>query len=240
MNLAAPSGFSERAHNATTQMVEQLGIAIIAGEYPEGSLIPLDPDLEEMFGVSRTVVREAKKTLVAKGLLKSKAKVGTRVQPNTDWSMFDPDVLRWHTAQRNTHDFVVELCEIRRVFEPEAASLAARNRSDRDLAMIRSRFEKLAEAESYPAHIAADLEFHRAILHASGNRFLRSLGDIVEATLFSLLENETLESEVLLHQVAEHGDILQAIAARDEDGARRAMARVVCTTRSRRSQRKPA
>ena len=97
-------------------------MAIVSGDYAEQTMIPLDPDLEEMFGVSRTVIREAKKTLVGKGLLQSKAKVGTRVRPSSDWSMFDPDVLRWHASLRKPGPFLNELHEIRLIFEPAAAA----------------------------------------------------------------------------------------------------------------------
>lgn len=232
MNIASPGGITRRALNATTQMVEQLGIAIVAGEYPQGALIPLDPDLEEMFGVSRTVVREAKKTLVAKGLLKSKAKVGTRVQPATEWSMFDPDVLRWHTSVKDTSDFVTELSEIRQIFEPEAAALAARNRDERDISQLRRHFDRLANAPTYEHFIAADMEFHRAILQASGNRFLRSLGDMVEATLLALIEHEVRAvpekgGRGFADLAAEHNLILEAIERGDPEAAQAAMQRVV-------------
>ncbi|WP_068311700.1 FadR/GntR family transcriptional regulator [Aliiruegeria sabulilitoris] len=105
MNFTSSGGFAERALNSTMQVVEQLGLGIVAGKYPQGTLIPFDPDLEDMFGVSRTVIREAKRILVAKGLLESKAKVGTRVRPATDWSMFDVDALRWHASLRQSRRF---------------------------------------------------------------------------------------------------------------------------------------
>ena len=66
MNFVHSGGREERASNHTTFVVDQMGQAIVAGDYPAGTMIPLDPDMCEMFGVSRTVVREAKKTLIAK------------------------------------------------------------------------------------------------------------------------------------------------------------------------------
>ena len=94
MTFVASGGLGSRIGNHTAHVVEQLGRAIVAGEYPPETMIPLDPDISEMFDVSRTVVREAKKTLIAKGLIQSKAKVGTHVRPAEQWNMFDPDVLR--------------------------------------------------------------------------------------------------------------------------------------------------
>ena len=76
-------------------------------------------------GVSRTVVREAVKSLVAKGLLRTGPKVGTRVQPADDWNWFDPDVVAWQSKAGLTRDFLRDLQELRRVVEPAAVRLAA-------------------------------------------------------------------------------------------------------------------
>ena len=130
MTFVATGGLGSQIGNHTDQVVEQLGRAIVAGEYPPETMIPLDPDISEMFDVSRTVVREAKKTLIAKGLIQSKAKVGTHVRPASEWNMFDPDVLRWHAALNNQRPFLEDLFEIRLIFEPAAAGSAAKRATD--------------------------------------------------------------------------------------------------------------
>ncbi|EEY01113.1 GntR domain-containing protein [Brucella pinnipedialis M163/99/10] len=76
-------------------MVGELGRGIVAGTIPEGSILPGDHELSLRFGVSRTVLREAMKTLAAKRLIEPKAKVGTRVLGHASWNFFDPDVLSW-------------------------------------------------------------------------------------------------------------------------------------------------
>ena len=83
--------------NVHGHTVEHLGEAIVAGRYAPGASIPPEPQLGEELGVSRTVVREAVKSLVAKGLLTTGPKVGTRVQPPGQWNWFDPDVVAWQT-----------------------------------------------------------------------------------------------------------------------------------------------
>ncbi|SFC87509.1 FadR/GntR family transcriptional regulator [Tropicimonas isoalkanivorans] len=233
MNFTSPGGFAERALNSTMHVVEQLGLGIVAGEYPQGTLIPFDPDLEEMFGVSRTVVREAKKILVAKGLLESKAKVGTRVRPATEWSMFDIDVLRWHASLRQQRGFLKELFEIRLVFEPAAAAMAARRAGPEECRSLEELVRALSQATTRREFIAADLEFHTAILGMTRNRFMHSLGDLVQTTLITLLEREvdaqtTFRSpEELAHSAAKHRAIVQAIADRDPDRAEAAMKLVI-------------
>ncbi|RYH09237.1 FadR family transcriptional regulator [Tropicimonas sp. IMCC6043] len=233
MNFAAPGGLSRRALNSTMHVVEQLGLAIVDGEYPEGTLVPLDPDLEEMFGVSRTVVREAKKTLIAKGLLESKAKVGTRVRPASEWSMFDPDVLRWHASLRHSRTFLDELFEIRLIFEPEAAAMAARRAGPEEHRLLESRCRALAQSASRREFIAADIDFHTAILGMTGNRFMHSLGDLVQTTLYSVLDREFRaetdhrSSEELEKSAAEHWVIVRAISKGDAESARAAMDQVI-------------
>lgn len=237
MTLAAPGGISDRAFTHTANVVEQLGFAIVAGEYPEHTMIPLDPDIEEMFGVSRTVVREAKKTLIGKGLLESRAKVGTRVRPSADWNMFDPDVLRWHSRLRNPHHFLDELFEIRLIVEPPAAARVARHAGPAAQRILDRHCDALARANSRIAFAMADLEFHKAILQLSGNRFLQSLGDLVQVALLALLETESRGGapkgpDDLARVAAEHREIVAAIAARAPERAEAAMARVISTARS--------
>jgi len=238
MSFAATGGLGDRASNHTAHVVEQLGRAIVAGEYPPRTMIPLDPDIEEMFAVSRTVVREAKKTLIAKGLLQSKAKVGTRVTPASQWNMFDADVLRWHAALKQSGAFLDELFEIRLIFEPAAAAQVATQASPADCARLEGLCDDLAASNSRMAFAVADLEFHKSILHLSGNRFLQSLGDLVQAALYSLFAAETQESgaarsaQDMEEVVQSHRDIVAAIARGEPQNAYDAMARVIRTAKA--------
>ena len=106
-------------------MVDGIGIDIIAGRYAEGGRLPGDAELTAMFGVSRPVLRESVKTLVAKGLLSTKARVGTVVRERGAWNMFDADVLAWHLDAGIDKRFLNDLAEIRLAVEPRAAMLAA-------------------------------------------------------------------------------------------------------------------
>ena len=84
--------------NAHASTVEVLGKSIVAGQHPVGASLPPEPQLCENFGVSRTVVRESIKSLVAKGLIVTGPKLGTRVLPEDQWNWFDPDVLAFAEA----------------------------------------------------------------------------------------------------------------------------------------------
>src|ERR1700760_2329468 len=87
---------TQRAHSNHAEVARSIGIDIIAGRYAEGARLPGDAEMIAMFGVSRPVLRESVKTLVAKGLLTTKARVGTVVRERGAWNMFDADVLAWH------------------------------------------------------------------------------------------------------------------------------------------------
>ncbi|MBP8272253.1 MAG: FadR family transcriptional regulator, partial [Sphaerotilus sp.] len=97
--------------NILGHTLDQLGEAIVSGRYAPGSAIPPEPVLGEAFGVSRTVVREAIKSLVAKGLVVTGPKVGTRVLPAEQWNWFDQSVVRWHTRVGLSHEFLRDLQE---------------------------------------------------------------------------------------------------------------------------------
>ncbi|MCX7671255.1 MAG: GntR family transcriptional regulator, partial [Anaerolineae bacterium] len=109
----------------TMAAAADLGRRIVGRQIPAGSALPTEPELQEQLGVSRTVVREAIRHLASKGLVSVGPKVGTRVRPPSDWNMLDPQVMEWHMAGPASADFIAALYEMRFIFEPEAARLAA-------------------------------------------------------------------------------------------------------------------
>ena len=229
MTLVHSGGRSEKASSHTKFVVDQLGSAIVAGEYPTETMIPLDPDLCEMFGVSRTVVREAKKTLIAKGLIQSKAKVGTHVRPPDGWNMFDEDVLRWHTSLKNPELFYEELFEIRMIFEPAAAAKVADSINSVDISYLSKLCDDMIEAPDRAAFAIADYEFHKQLLKLSSNRFLQSLSDMVQTALYSLFLTEANEAfpDGKAEVAQKHRAIVTAIASGESTRAHALMTEVI-------------
>lgn len=230
MNFVNEGGLRGKGWKSHTWVAEELGKAIVSGEYPAGSMIPLDPDISEMFDVSRTVVREAKKTLSAKGFIQSKAKVGTHVRSKSDWNMFDADVLRWHAAKKDNSEFIAELFDIRLIFEPSAAATVAQIATDADCSLLNRACEELeASTFSKAGFAVADLEFHKTILRLTGNSFLMSMGDLVQASLYSVFAAST--SEIDEHEmrtvIQEHKEIAAAVSAHDVDAARHVMTQII-------------
>ena len=169
---------TRRARSNHAEVARSIGIDIIAGRYPEGARIPGDAELMSTFGVSRTVLRESVKTLVAKGLLTTKAGVGTVVRGRSAWNMFDADVLAWHLDVGIDKRFLSDLAEIRLAIEPHAAALAATRRTDADIAELRRSmdimrkeppgFDRFCRRRSGAAHRGR--QRLRQPLHAIGRR----------------------------------------------------------------------
>lgn len=220
---------TRRAHSNHAEVARSIGIDIIAGRYAEGTRLPGDAEMITMFGVSRPVLRESVKTLVAKGLLTTKARVGTVVRERGAWNMFDADVLAWHLDAGIDKRFLNDLAEIRLAVEPRAAMLAATRRSEQDLAELRHSMERMRlEASDSVGFADADLALHVAVARASGNLFMRSIGHVIEAALrASFLLSAPVEPEDRDTVLLWHQNIVDAIAAGDADAASEAMVFVI-------------
>ena len=174
--------FSKRSLHG--QLAHAIGLRIVAGEIAEGEVLPTEESASSDLSVSRTSYREAIKVLTAKGLVESRPKVGTRVKPRSEWNMLDPDVVLWAAELEPTSSFAEALFEFRLIIEPAAARLAAEKAIPEHLGSIRTAMADMAATEpATRANVDADLAFHSAILHASGNELLSSLSHVVETLL---------------------------------------------------------
>jgi DNA-binding FadR family transcriptional regulator len=220
---------ARRAHSNHAEVARTIGVDIITGLYPESAKLPGDAELTRLFGVSRPVLREAVKTLVAKGLLSTKAKVGTVVRERSAWNMFDTDVLAWHLEAGIDARFLRDLHEIRLAVEPSSAALAADRRNDANIAEMRSSIEQMRREQSNPVGFAeGDLSLHIAIAEASGNPFMRSLGGVIQAALrASFLLGAPVPKREREITVEAHERIVDAIENRDSEAAQVAMANVI-------------
>lgn len=221
---------AQPARSHTSRVVDDLGLQIVSGHYRQGSLLPGDSDLIDRYRVSRTVLREALKTLSAKGLLQAKARIGTRVRERADWNLFDPDVLVWHARNGFAPEFLTHLGEMRMALEPEAAAFAAQRRTAEQLEAMQSWAARMSDPKiSQEDFVQADLGLHLAVAQSANNPFFLSISTLIEVALVAMLtiSSPVENSERLAASVAQHRAIVDAIAARDSDRARRAMEAVV-------------
>jgi DNA-binding FadR family transcriptional regulator len=206
-----------------------LGVAIVGGDYPEGSILPSDTELLQRFEVSRTVLREALKTLAAKGMIEARARIGTRVLPRRRWNLFDADVLAWHFETGPDVEFLRSLSEIRIGVELESAALAAQRRTDEQAEALIACAERMGEATSAEQFARTDLEFHRTVAEASGNPFMASISALVELALTAAftISSPVEDAAAMVGTVKAHGRIADAIKAGNADEAREAMKAVI-------------
>jgi DNA-binding FadR family transcriptional regulator len=220
---------TRRAHSNHEQIARSIGSDIIAGRYGEGARLPGDAELTAQFGVSRPVLRESVKTLVAKGLLTTKARVGTVVRERGAWNMFDADVLAWHLDVGIDRRFLSDLAEIRLAIEPRAAALAATRRSEADIAELRRAFDIMQQAPSdSDAFTDGDLALHIAVANASGNPFMRSVDAVIAAALrASFLLSAPVDPDDRDTVLSWHRRIVEAIAEGNPTAAQEAMTAVI-------------
>lgn len=210
--------------NVHGHTLDLLGQAILSGRYAVGTSLPPEPQLCEQFGVSRTVVREAIKSLVAKGLLITGPKLGTRVLTDDQWNWFDPDVITWQAQAGLTPEFLRDLQELRRVVEPAAVRLAAEKATDQDIAHIEEAYAGMKQAiEQGGDYVVHDLRFHQGLLHASHNRMLIQMGKALSALLRTSFELSTRVKDGPRSSLPLHRAVLDAVIRHAPDKAERAI-----------------
>ena len=234
---------------------DRLGQAIVGGVHLPGSALPPEPQLCEALGVSRTVVREAVKSLAAKGLVSTGPKVGTRVCPSEQWNWFDPDVVAWQTCVGLTPSFLRDVQELRRVVEPAAVRLAAERATPADVAELERALAGMARAVAAGArrgkrqakgnseregdgegdgegdYVAHDLRFHQTLLAASHNRLMVQMAKALSALLRTSFEVSTTQPGRAAESLPLHRAIVDAVVAGEPARAERASLALIDSAR---------
>ena len=211
-------------------LASEIGLRIVRGEYPPGTILPNEAKWSSTFDVSRSAVREAIKILMAKGLLSSRPKVGSWVEPQSRWNLLDRDVLGWYATSPDKEAFLRTVQEFRHIIEPEATAFAAMRRTDQQMAEISRACQEMGEATSLQERTRADTRFHLAVLHASGNDLLVPLGVLIESALNNLFVHVTREANSLRHAQKLHENIEKAIRLQRPDAARNAVRKLLANT----------
>ncbi|MDX3578214.1 FadR/GntR family transcriptional regulator [Streptomyces sp. FL07-04A] len=205
------------------RVLDALGPAITAGEYPPGSVLRTD-ELAQRFDVSRSVMREAVRVLESMDLVESRRRVGVTVRPRSAWNVYDPQVIRWRLAGADRPHQLRSLTVLRSAIEPVAAGLAARHATAEQCAELtecalgmvaHSRGHRL---EGYLIH---DMAFHRVILAASGNEMFARLGDVVAEVLAGRTHHEVMFEDPDPAAVTLHVQVAEAVRAGDAARAER-------------------
>ncbi len=200
---------------------ELLGKAICDRRLRENAVITVD-DLEVATGTSRSVVRESARVLGSLGLLQAKKRVGLRILPESEWNVFDPQVIRWRLESSDRARQIRELLDVRLAIEPDAARLASETGSAELAGQIISVAGALwtcgieGNADEFSRN---DALFHRLILHASGNSMFLRLSGVIRESLHERNMNILSESHASMEDVGLHLDLAHHVQRRQGDDA---------------------
>ncbi len=199
------------------QLREQMEELIRTAEWPLGSRIPAEAELARQFGVSHNTLREAVQGLIHAGLLRARPGDGTYVIAN--------DRLSAAMDTRFEEVGLERILEARLAMEKALVELAAHSRSEQDLTELTAALDRCKRQEG--KGIEADLDFHCRLADAAGNPILSQLYRILAGhlgeQLSDTLQNRQYEPEALAY----HDELLDALRARDVEGARGAVEKIV-------------
>lgn len=202
-----------RRSSLVEQVIDQLRDEVATGAWPVGAKIPPEPVLSESLGVGRNTVREAVRALTHAGLLECRQGDGTYVRATSELS--GAVRRRLQTAE------LIEILEVRRGLEVEAARLAATRRTEADIAAIGAALARRDATWAAGAHaefVEADLAFHTAVVDATHNQVLTDLYRDFSAVLRASIGSGAAGS----HADIPHAPIAAAIEAGDAEAAAQA------------------
>jgi len=202
----------------TDEAIEKIKGMIVSGALRPGDRLPKESELAADLGLSRNSLREAVRALSLIRILDVRQGDGTYV------TSLDPQLLLEalsFVVDFHRDDTVLEFLAVRRILEPAATAMAAALIPEAELEALQAQLDALGEQPSVEELVAADLEFHRGIVQASGNSVLCSLldglsGPTTRARIWRGLTQEDAVSRTL----HEHGAILAALRDRDAEAAR--------------------
>lgn len=207
--------------------VDRIAGWIVRNRFDETTTLPNEFDIGTELGVSRTVVREAMRTLTAKGMVTVRPRLGTRVQPIERWNLLDPQVVAWRIEAGLSKDLVANLIDFRLAIEPFAANRAAM-RSDFPLEELEAAYATMEQAAGTGLPFTeADLQFHATILRGTRNSYFEHLIPFVENALRLSFDLSIRDPADAYQSLPVHRRVIDAIAAHDGSAARDAMTQMI-------------
>jgi len=193
---------------------------ISLGEWQENGRMPPERDLASEFGVARNTVRRAV------GLLEDDGTVVRHVGRGTFLTAANPDSMA-ATVARMEGTSPADMMEIRQLLEPAAASFAATNASASELNAVREAHKIACASEDMPTFEHWDAEFHHRIFACSRNDFLKEIHNLMRILRnqrpWFEMKKRSFSEERRATYCSEHQVVLDALLARDSEGASNAM-----------------
>ncbi|MFC7846954.1 FadR/GntR family transcriptional regulator [Arthrobacter sp. NPDC057388] len=248
MAMAEPLEFEEPAafqlQNAPRRpkrlaqaVVDDLLARIIRGDLPAGTVLPPETELGSGYDVSRTVTREAIKSLEDKGVVRAKQGLGTTVSPAEEWNILDPAVLALAIRYDKNLRVQTELSNLRVALEGQMAAQAAAHATADDVAELREIITRMAKETDNPkTYLDLDFEFHGTIMRISGSWLTRRIVRNIHEQVRKQLHWVPAQSVELAVTHAEHVAIFEAISRNDPEAAQHAVTQHIQNAWSRRRE----
>jgi DNA-binding FadR family transcriptional regulator len=208
-----------------SRLVDAVGKPIVSGTTPAGTVM-LAEEIEREQGVSRSVVREAVRVLASMGLVESIKRIGIRVRPQAAWNAFDPTLIRWRLTGSGRGSQLRSLTELRASVEPMAAELAAQHcpqEMSGELMRVAARMRTVGRSGDLAHFLELDIEFHRLVLHGSGNEMFAKLDAVIAAVLSGRTDLGLMPTHPHETALQWHVDVADAIQGGHPDLARSSM-----------------
>lgn len=221
MMTSFPTVASRRLHE---QVLDALVESIVAEKFASGDSLPSEAEMCEVYGVSRSSVREALRVLAEKGLIEVRHGLGTRVNPPERWDFMDAVVLSARRKSGAMAPIFDDLHEARKILECEVAALAAERASDEDMARLGKTLEELRASVGDANDFAdAAFAFHRVLFEATRNRVLLRMAAPIREVLAYTIQVASATLGALETGLSEREAIYRAVIAGDSSAARNAM-----------------
>jgi len=215
-----------RPARLATAVLSTMVDKIVGGELLPESSLPTESALCEVFGVSRTVIREALKLLEAKGLVRVKQGQGTTVGPTEQWDLLDPLILDAAMRYADTFEILDDVVDVRVGLECQMTRRAAEMMTDAQLRELHDALMALEKLLDQPEKYQdAEGEYHDLILRGSGNRLGRSIIRSIHprARTNFRYRGAGVGANHMAMSHRGHVAIYERLAARDADGAAEVM-----------------
>ncbi len=167
----------KKAATLSQEIRDRIEQAILEKKFLPGEKLPTEHELCEMFGVSRTALREALQMLGAKGLISVKKGSGIYVEDYSPQNVIKP--MRLYLELNFDKNYILHLIEVRKIIEPQICKMAARNRSEEDVQKLERNLRKFKTSEptNFREEGVLDREFHLIIAQASNNPIIPIIVD---------------------------------------------------------------
>lgn len=215
-------------------IVDTIARDIVDGRLAAGSVILLT-DIQRDYGVSRTVAREAMRSLEAAQLVEARRRVGLVVCEYRQWDLLSPRVIGWRLQGERRAEQLESLTLLRLAVEPVAAGAAARRATaaqSAKLVGLATELGRLGALGDLEGFLATDIGYHSLLLEASGSELFGALRVTLAATLSGLMQAGVMPRYPRQDVLAAHLRVAEAVSRQDSEAAHAEMAELMRGTRS--------